>query len=159
MDHGEFKKCFKKNFSHYIRKEIHYREARSWWEDCFRTLKWQVFNTFEEEVLREWKKLRITFEMVLPNQQRPDVLIFTSTMIIVLEFKRHKNEYLGHMKEVNAYCRKIQKWSEVCKGRKVRGIVVYTRLKDYEYQRARTRMCSSDLLAEKLRYLQPNSQA
>ncbi len=143
LNRGAFKRIVKENFAKYIRKEMSYSEARSWW-DCFKTLKWHVFNKFGERDLAKWKKLRISFEMVLPNQQRTDVLIFTERMIFVLEFKRKSKAYFGHLREVKAYCDKIEKWSEVCKGREVRGIVVYTRMKEHcLHLWGRTRMCAS----------------
>lgn len=120
------------------------------WRDCFKVLKYHTFGQLDRKSFASWKQLRIAFECVLPNQRRPDVLIFSKRMIVVIEFKRRDTEYAGFLNHLRSYCRTITQWEEVCQGRKVRGILCYTGLKTKHVVQRRRHICSGDTLKEAL---------
>ena len=85
------------------------------------------------------------------------MLIFSERMIVVIEFKRRNTEFAGYLKQLRSYCRTLEQWEEVCRGRKVRGILCYTGLEPKHEVKSRRHICSGDKLKDVLLRLLGNS--
>ena len=109
QDRGQFMDIMKTALREHIQQPIDSSGLKSW-RDEFKVLKYYVFGQFDKKSLEAWKKLKIAFECVLPNQRRPDVLIFSERMIVVIEFKRRDTEFAGYLNQLRSYCRQLEKW-------------------------------------------------
>ena len=156
LNRGEFMDGMKTALREHIQQPIDSSGLKSW-RDTFKVLKYHTFGRFDEKTKASWKRLKIVFEGVLPNQRRPDVLIFSERMIVVIEFKRRNTEFAGYLKQLRSYCRTLEQWEEVCRGRKVRGILCYTGLEPKHEVKHRRHICSGDKLKDVLLRLLGNS--
>lgn len=149
QDRGQFMDIMKTALREHIQQPIDSSGLKSW-RDEFKVLKYHTFGAFDRKTLASWKCLKIAFECVLPNQRRPDVLIFSERMIVVIEFKRRDTEFAGYLNQLRSYCRQLEKWEDVVRGRKVRGILCYTGLKPKYVVKKRRHICSGDKLKDAL---------
>lgn len=122
------------------------------WRDSFKVLKYDTFGAFKKPELEKWRDLEIAFEMALPNGRRPDVVIFSKNMVVVLEFKRMEKEFDGFINQVKSYCRSLRGIESRSRKRKVKGVLIYSKMKS-RHDIARIQICSKDKLAAALHHL------
>ena len=122
------------------------------WRDSFKVLKYDTFGSFKKSELERWRNLEIVFEMELPNRKRPDAVIFARNMVVVLEFKRMEKDFDGFIKQVKSYCRSLRRLESLGKNRKVKGILIYTKMEKC-HDIAKVQVCSKDRLASALQHL------
>ena len=121
------------------------------WRDCFKVLK-DTFGKFRSSELSQWRELQIEFERVLPNGRRPDVVIYSKRLVVVLEFKRMSNEFGGFLKQVRSYVKSLRASEAEGMKRKVKGVIIYTEMES-AHDIGRIQKCSTDKLHEALLHL------
>lgn len=142
------------------------REQRVAWTDCFQTLQECV-----TALPKEFRKLDVVFEYVLPRHQpgtqkaaedngiRADVLLISNKTVMVLEFKRREDVFMGHVRQARKYRTRIQKYHKGSIGMNKKTILVLTAGAGVSEQRSKVSVRSRDLLAEEIqRLFEPEPQ-
>lgn len=141
---------------------------RKAWADCFQTLV-----ACANELPKEFRELDVVFEYVLPNHSpeskkaaedqgiRADVLLISDKTVMVLEFKRRDDVFIGHVRQARKYRTRIQKYHCQSVGMSKKTILVLTDGEQISEQHPKVSVRSADLLAAEIRRLfetapQPN---
>lgn len=151
MDRKEFMSAMLKGAKNLLPGPVETSQRKSW-RDEFKVLKYDTFGSFKKSELERWRNLEIVFEMELPNRKRPDAVIFARNMVVVLEFKRMEKDFDGFIKQVKSYCRSLRRLESLGKNRKVKGILIYTKMEKC-HDIAKVQVCSKDRLASALQHL------
>jgi len=130
------------------------------WLDCFQTLRECVV-----ALPKELRKLDVVFEYVLPRHQpgtqkatedngiRADVLLISNKTVMVLEFKRREDVFMGHVRQARKYRTRIQKYHKESIGMNKKTILVLTAGAGVSEQHSKVSVRSRDLLAEEIQHL------
>ena len=151
MDRGSFMRAMRAGEA---RQQQHPTSGTSQfksWRDCFKVLK-STFGKFKKSELPQWRELQIEFERVLPNGRRPDAIIYSKRLVVVLEFKRMKDEFEGFVKQVRSYVKSLRAIEAEGMKRKVKGIIIYTEM-ETAHDIGRIQKCSADKLYDALLHL------
>lgn len=136
------------------------REQRVAWTDCFQTLQECV-----AALPKEFRKLDVVFEYVLPRHQpetqkatedngiRADVLLISDKTVMVLEFKRREDVFMGHVRQARKYRTRIQKFHKASIGMNKKTILVLTTGAGVSEQHSKVSVRSRNLLAEEIQRL------
>jgi len=135
------------------------------WRDCFEVLQQCI-----KELPADYQKLDMVFEYVLPNHQlgtqkalsdngiRADVLLISRKTVMVFEFKRRSDVFIGHVRQAKKYRTRIQKYHEQSLGMNKKAILVLTNSKNrISEQYSKVSVRSHNLLADEIQALfEPN---
>lgn len=151
MDRGSFMRAMRAGEARQQQHPISGTSQRKSWRDCFKVLK-NTFEKFKGPELAQWRELKIEFERILPNGRRPDVIIYSKRLVVVLEFKRMSNEFEGFLKQVRSYVKSLRASEAEGMKRKVKGVIIYTEMES-AHEIGRIQKCSADKLHEALLHL------
>lgn len=114
------------------------------WIDCYDVLK--------KELVGGLKGFHIVFEYVLPyeNGRRPDVLLISNEVVIILEFKRKSVVYVEDLDQVSDYARDIREYHYHSRDKSIVPLLVLTRAKAINYNDKTVQICSSDKLMDSI---------
>ena len=117
------------------------------WDDCFDVL--------QEELGNSCADFDIVFEYVLPyeNGRRPDVVLLSEEVVIILEFKRKPHALMEDLDQIADYGRDIREYHFESRNKKVIPILVLTRGSGISYVDKGVYICSSDNLGTKIDYI------
>lgn len=108
---------------HNICNEAASSEQINAWRNCIRVLKETTNNLYQE--------YGVIFEYVLPRERgrRPDVLIISKSVILVLEFKDYERIRSAHIDQTAAYARDIADYHSNARDKEIHPVLVLTRAK------------------------------
>jgi len=114
------------------------------WDDCFDVLQGEL-----RECCADFD---IVFEYVLPyeNGRRPDVVLVSEEVVIILEFKRKSFVLMEDLDQTADYGRDIREYHFESRNKKVIPILVLTRGNEVNYIDKGVHICSSDKLRRKI---------
>lgn len=136
------------------------KEQRRAWTDCFQTLQ-----ECAVALPKEFRKLDVVFEYVLPSHQpgtqkstedngiRADVLLISDKTVMVLEFKRRGDVFMGHVRQARKYRTRIQKFHKKSIGMNKKTILVLTAGEGISEQHSKVSVRSRELLSEEIQRL------
>lgn len=128
------------------------------WRDEFKHLRREL-----AKLGAPYRRLHIAFEYVLPGhpdkdtghvlyEKRPDVVIFSSGQVLVLEFKqREPPPYDGFAKETRGYLRLLEKWHSKVPRMGAKGLLVLTKAVDFGKKYPRVKAISPDRIPSQIR--------
>ena len=110
------------------------------WDDCFEVL--------QSELNQCNPNFNVVFEYVLPyeNGRRPDVLLVSEEVVIILEFKRKSVVLVEDLDQTADYGRDIREYHFESKNRKIVPMLVLTRGNGIDYVDKGVHICSSENL-------------
>lgn len=136
------------------------------WCDCFHVLQHEL--ALIPEVTNN---LFIIFEYWLPqhspennktandNGVRADVILLDKKTVTVLEFKRLKELFFGHVRQTRKYRRRIQDYHDQSLGMNKKAVLVLTKAEDFNKDYKKVFVRSSDRLASVLKTIYtPNTE-
>ncbi len=114
------------------------------WTDCFDVL--------QRELVGNLSGFNIIFEYVLPyeNGRRPDVLLVSNEVVIILEFKRKPVVLMEDLDQAADYGRDIREYHFESRNKTVNPMLVLTRGNGIDYVDKGVRICSSDKLMDNI---------
>ena len=80
------------------------------------------------------------------------MIIYSKRLVVVLEFKRMKDEFEGFLKQVRSYVKGLRSIEAEGMKRKVKGIIIYTEM-ETAHDIGRIQKCSADKLYDALLHL------
>ena len=122
------------------------------WRDEFVKLRYSEL----EKLPEAFRRLHVAFEYVLPghedretgevtHEKRPDVVIFSSDQVLVLEFKqREAPPYDGFAKATRGYLRLFEKWHRRVPEASAKGLLVLTKAHEFKKGYDRVKAVSPD---------------
>ena len=95
------------------------------WDDCYETLQEELSGLTQTYL----ENLTIIFEYALPFEsgRRPDVILLSSSQVIILEFKMKNNPLPEDVDQVSAYARDISEYHFESRTREIIPVLVLTR--------------------------------
>lgn len=144
---GTEKTAWKKEMRSAFKEEIDLPLGQSQidaWADCYDVLK--------KELAGDLTGFSIVFEYVLPYEsgRRPDVLLVSNELVIILEFKRKPVVLIEDLDQAADYGRDIREYHFESRDKTVVPMLVLTRASDVSYVDKEVRICSSDHLLENI---------
>lgn len=123
------------------------------WSDSFRVLQ-QTFQSLPAD----YHNLYVIFEYVLPGDlSEPDngpeyyvfadAILLSKQRVVVLEFKRRREVFVGHVRQTHKYRCRIQAYHDESRGMNKGAILVLTRATGLRERYKKVDCCSTDLLA------------
>ena len=113
------------------------------WEDCYKVLKKEL-----KDFASKYPEFYIVFEYALPYEsgRRPDVLLISNEMVIVLEFKM-KNRFLRpDFDQLAAYAKDLKEYHFESRNRDILAMLVITKMSNKESEKNGISICSGDKL-------------
>lgn len=137
----EFKATIRTNFNDGVALELSQGQINAW-EDSYRVMKKLSLNP----------DTNIIFEYVLPYEggRRPDVILLTKELVIILEFKMKDKIKEEDLDQVSAYERDLREYHYQTRDKKVIPILVLTRTKNLNEKINGVICVSDDLLQSTL---------
>ena len=80
------------------------------------------------------------------------MIIYSKRLVVVLEFKRMKDEFEGFLKQVRSYVKSLRSIEAEGMKRKVKGVIIYTEM-GTAHEIGRIQKCSADKLHDALLHL------
>lgn len=144
---GMEKAAWKKEMRSAFKEEIDLPLGQSQidaWADCHDVL--------QRELVGDLAGFNIIFEYVLPyeNGRRPDVLLVSNEVVIILEFKRKPIVYVEDLDQTADYGRDIREYHYESRDKTVVPMLVLTRADAISYIDEDVRICSSDRLIDNI---------
>ena len=131
------------------------------WRDCFRVLQKML-----GELPEQWRKeLWMVFEYVLPthapwtkkfeneNHSRADVIFLTDKKVMVLEFKKSDDTYIGNFRQTGKYKRRLRRFHARSRNMWIYSVLVLTKATGIRCRKADATGCSPDRLAEVINHI------
>ena len=137
----EFKATIRTNFNDGVALELSQGQINAW-EDSYKVMKKLSLNP----------DTNIIFEYVLPYEggRRPDVILLTKELVIILEFKMKDKIKEEDLDQVSAYERDLREYHYQTRDKKVIPILVLTRTKNLNEKINGVICVSDDLLQSTL---------
>lgn len=137
----EFNATIRTNFNDGVALELSQGQIDAW-EDSYNVMKRLSLNPY----------INIIFEYVLPYEggRRPDVILLTKELVIVLEFKMKGKIKDEDLDQVSAYARDLREYHFQTRDKDVVPILVLTRTKNLNEKRNGVICVSEDLLQDTL---------
>ena len=141
------KTTWKKEMRSAFREEIDLPLGQSQidaWADCYDVL--------QKALVGNLTGFSIVFEYVLPYEsgRRPDVLLVSNEVVIILEFKRKSVVLIEDLDQTADYGRDIREYHFESRDKSVIPMLVLTRAENVSYNDKNVCICSADCLTEKL---------
>ena len=117
------------------------------WEDCYKVLKQEL-----KEIASKHPEIFIVFEYSLPYEsgRRPDVLLISNEIVIVLEFKKKNQALRADIDQAASYARDIEEYHFESRSKTISAILVVTEMENEYYEQNGISICSGNRLGEAL---------
>ena len=147
---GISKNDWKKEMCSAFKEEVDFTLSSSQidaWDDCFDVL--------QNELDDSCANFGIIFEYALPyeNGRRPDVVLISNELVIVLEFKRKSQALAEDLDQVADYSRDIREYHFESRNKKVVPMLILTRGKGINYIDKEVHICSTENLKKELDHI------
>ena len=117
------------------------------WIDCYKVLKQEL-----KEIASKHSEIFIVFEYSLPYEsgRRPDVLLISNEIVIVLEFKKKNQALRADIDQAASYARDIEEYHFESRSKTISAILVVTEMENEYYEQNGISICSGNRLGEAL---------
>lgn len=117
------------------------------WIDCYKVLKQEL-----KEIASKHPEIFIVFEYSLPYEsgRRPDVLLISNEIVIVLEFKKKNQALRADIDQAASYARDIEEYHFESRSKTISAILVVTEMENEYYEQNGISICSGNRLGEAL---------
>ncbi len=143
IDKSSWKEEMRSAFAEETELPLEQSQIRAW-ADCFDVL--------QNELCGDLTGFNIVFEYVLPYEsgRRPDVLLVSNEVVIILEFKGKSEVYEEDLDQTADYGRDIREYHYKSRDKIIVPMLVLTKASGINYVDKDVRICSADHLMENI---------